>query len=146
MTEVQGFLSRCCGSICALKPIQTIKTVTRENIRSSNILPPDHGGVLLDSRLQQPLQDGPFPHGGREVLTPSRQGTSGQVCCGPPSSSPSRDGPEKAPLLLSVTFVSDLGTSDPDLWPPASWVWQSNALLPGRSHFVSSPPLLEERR
>lgn len=49
------------------------------------------------------------------------------------------------PLLLLVALVSDLGTSDSDLWPPASWVWQSEALLPGRSHSVSSPPLLEER-
>lgn len=81
-----------------LKPIQTIKTVTRGNIRSSNILPPDHGGVLLDGCFQQPLQDGPFPHGGGEVLSLSGQGTSGQGCffppsCGPPSSSSSPDRP-----------------------------------------------------
>lgn len=85
----------------ALKPIQTIKTVSRGNIRSSNILPPNHGGVLLDSRLQQPLQDGPFPHGDGEVPTPSGQVTSGQGCFSPPScGQPSSSSPQDRPAVL----------------------------------------------
>lgn len=47
-----------------------------------SVLPPDHGGVLLDGRLQQPLQNGPFPHGDGEVTTPSGP-TSGEGCFSP---------------------------------------------------------------
>lgn len=42
------------------------------------ISPANHGGVLLDSRLEQPLQNGPFPHGAGEVAERSEETDFGQ--------------------------------------------------------------------
>lgn len=60
------------GGFCVINRYKT-KQRKQKNAWTC-VLPSDHGGVLLDSRLQQPFQNGPFPHGGGEVAALSEEG------------------------------------------------------------------------
>lgn len=60
------------GSFCVINQYKTKQCKQKD--AWTYVLPSDHGGVLLDSRLQQPLQNGPFPHGGGDGAALSEVG------------------------------------------------------------------------
>lgn len=55
--------------------------------KAMSVLPSNHGRVLLHSRLQQPLQNGPFPHGDGKVVELSGETGFGERTPLPPADS-----------------------------------------------------------